>query len=95
VYGIRAALRQSPNVVLVGEIGIWRPSQIALTAAENRTVWYCLLCIRLALQKPLTAYRCLPAQSTATNPFAVVHGIKGGNFSAIDSNNNGGLLPAF
>lgn len=82
---LRAALREDPDVILVGEMRDLDTIQVALTAAETGHLVFSTLHTIGAAPTIDRVIDVFPAGATATDTYPACGSIGGGNFSAVDS----------
>ena len=79
---LRAALRQSPDVILLGEMRDFETIHVAMTAAETGHLLFSTLHTIGAAQHHRPYHRCIPAEPATTDCSPVIHGSAGCHITA-------------
>ena len=93
VTSLRAALRQSPDVILLGEMRDYETIQVVMTAAETGHLVFSTLHTIGGSEYDRTYHRCISTKSATPDHDSAGFCITGGNFPAADTNNGWNIDP--
>ena len=82
VTALRASLRQSPDVILLGEMRDYETMQVAMTAAETGHLIFSTLHTIGAASTIVLHYRCISSKPAASDSCPVIHGTAGSHLTA-------------
>lgn len=83
VTALKASLRQSPNIILLGEMRDYETISVAMTAAETGHLLFSTLHIHRSSQYHRPDHRCLSAKPAASDRRSAVHGLKCRHLTAL------------
>ena len=95
VSALRSALRESPDVILLGEMRDYETIEVAMTAAETGQLLFSTLHTTGAAQHRGPHRGLLPRQPAASGAHPAFHGAAGGNQPAAGSHGGRGQTVAF
>lgn len=78
VSALRSALRESPDVILLGEMRDYETIEVAMTAAETGQLLFSTLHTTGAA-RPGPHHRCVPGRAASAGAHAALHGASGGH----------------
>lgn len=79
VSALRSALRESPDVILLGEMRDYETIEVAMTAAETGQLLFSTLHTTGAGQHGGPHHRCVPGRAAGAGAHAALHGASGGH----------------
>lgn len=82
VTALRASLRQSPDVILLGEMRDYETMQVAMTAAETGHLIFSDPAYDRCSQHDCMQGRCISSKPAASDSCPVIHGTAGSHLTA-------------